>query len=377
MNNVQAIVLAAGKSTRFKTGTSKLLHKICGQEMILYGTRLLEALNIPTTAVVGFQKDVLIHTLNNNLKIPISIVEQTEQLGTGHAVACTQRLWNKDLILIMNGDMPLITSDIIETLYNKHIINDAVMSFVTSHHTEPSGYGRVVQNNSHISIVEARDYTGSINEAPYINAGIYLFNRAFLETYIQEIDQNNSKQEFYLTDLAKLASDAGQNVTTTVVPYDFIRGINTFKELWEVEHIKRSELIQHWMQNGVRFMMPLTTHIDLSVTIEPGTIIGAGAYITGTTSIGAHCSLGAHAVITNSILGDYVTTEPHCIIDDSKIQSHGHIGSHTHISKYSIVEEHMHVESFQKVTQRIISKNSSEEKISSQKHRQSLTSGAS
>ncbi len=105
--SLQAIILAAGKSSRFKTGKTKLLEKICGQEMILYPTRLLMSMDIPTTIVVGFDKEAVTKTVQLQLKnSTISFVTQEVQQGTGHAILCTKDYWSHDNILILNGDIP-------------------------------------------------------------------------------------------------------------------------------------------------------------------------------------------------------------------------------------------------------------------------------
>ena len=176
-NRVQAIVLAAGKSTRFNTGRTKLLEKICGQEMILYTTRVLEQLSVPITVVVGYQKDAIQQTISqrHHNTNSIKFVVQEEQCGTGHALMCTKLVWERDHILILNGDVPLVTTDIIHGLFETHTTKNADISFVIAHNADPAcgSYGRVVKNDGSIKIVEARDFDGDANEHCCINAGIY------------------------------------------------------------------------------------------------------------------------------------------------------------------------------------------------------------
>jgi len=181
--NLQAIVLAAGKSTRLNTGTTKLLQKICGQEMVLYATTLLKQLDISTTVVIGYQKDQVKETITKHHANTISFVVQEEPQGTGHAIMCTRADWKKDHILIMNGDAPLVTKDIIEMLYVKHLETNASISFVIAHNGDPSGsgYGRVLQENNSTKIVEANEFHGDIQDHCYINAGIYIVKKEFLE----------------------------------------------------------------------------------------------------------------------------------------------------------------------------------------------------
>src|SRR5579859_7750926 len=202
MQNIQALILAAGKSTRFKTGKSKLLQKICGQEMILYSTKLLETLHIPSTVVVGYQKEEIMDVLHANMQTPFNIIVQEEQRGTGHAVSCTQTTWHAENVLIINADVPLLTGDIIQDLYRKHQEKRAAISLVVTYSEDPSDTrGRVINDEGKYKIVEHTEFNGDASEHTCVNAGIYLIRREFLDSYISKLDQNNSKKEFYLTDL--------------------------------------------------------------------------------------------------------------------------------------------------------------------------------
>src|ERR1700733_13731738 len=121
---VQAIILAAGKSTRFNTEKTKLATTLCGQAMILFPTKLLEDLEISTTVVVGYQQELVKNIIIAEHGNTINFVTQEKQEGTGHALACTQEYWVQDHILVINGDVPLITEETISSLYNEHIKND-------------------------------------------------------------------------------------------------------------------------------------------------------------------------------------------------------------------------------------------------------------
>src|SRR3989304_9396563 len=136
-NKVRAIVLAAGKSTRFKTKKSKLLFKICGQTMILYPLRAIEALDIPMTLVLGHQSDIVKEAVVQAGVKNASFVIQEEQWGTGHAVLCTQSMWDKDNILILYGDTPLLTKDFLSQLVSEHESRKSVVSFFTSYVIDP------------------------------------------------------------------------------------------------------------------------------------------------------------------------------------------------------------------------------------------------
>src|SRR5205814_9220733 len=138
----------------------------------------------------------------------------------------------------------------------------------------------------HIAIVEAKDFSGDIKQHCCINAGIYLIKRGFLENYIATLNDNNASKEFYITDLVKIASQNNLSVITLQAPFDTIRGINTFQELAKVEEIKRHELINYWMDNGVRFSSSNQAHIDVDVMIGAGSYISVGVHLRKNTIVG-------------------------------------------------------------------------------------------
>ncbi len=353
MKNIQAIVLAAGKATRFNTGTTKLTQKICGQEMVLYLTKLLTHLKIPTTLVVGYQKEQVMETVKRQHEQAVSFVTQEEQLGTGHALMCTKSQWQSENLLILNGDMPLIAEDIIQGLYDKHCQTQAVMSFVVAHSEDPAGYsyGRVIQIDGSLQIVEAKHFDGDPHEHCFVNAGVYIVSRSFLEQAISEIKKNEKSREFYLTDLVQIASNHKKTVSTTLAAFDRIRGVNDLQELWAAEQIKRSELIRYWMSKGVRFTMPQAIHLDVQVSIGAGTTISGGVHLVGNCAIGSNCTIGAFSSLSEATIGDQVMIEPHCIISDATIGAHAHIGPFAHLHNQAIVKEHAHIESFTYTTQ--------------------------
>ena len=316
-NNIQAIVLAAGKSSRLKTGKNKLAQKICGQEMVLYSTKLLEQLKIPTTVIVGYQREVVQEIITKQHGDTIAYVIQEALRGTGHAVMESKEHWTYDHILVINGDMPLICESIVQDLYTQHIKTDATASFVIAHNPDPhTAYGRVIQNGAKIEIIEAKDFKGDINQACCINAGIYLFKRQFLQQNINKLKDNNASNELYLTDLIKIASDQNCIVATTVAHFDLVRGVNTFEELWAVEQIKKSELIKKFMHEGVRFICPQTTIVDVDVHIGPGTVIGAGVHVLNKTVIGKNCIIEPFSILDATAISDASVIPAYTVIKD-------------------------------------------------------------
>lgn len=337
MQEIQAIVLAAGKASRFKTGTSKLLEPICGQAMIVHVTQLLQQLQIPTIVIVGYQKEQLIQTIMDSNPAHIAFVEQREQKGTGHAVLCSQPTWTAENLLIINGDMPLISSALIAQLFERHQTTNATISFVVAHLQDPTGtaYGRVIQGKQ-VEIVEDRDFSGDKSAPCFINAGIYLVKRSFLEHAITTLHASSVTAELYVTDLVKKASHQGLHVELVATPFDTIRGVNTLEELWTAQQIIQQQIIYHWMSNGVRFDNPAITSIDAQVTIGAGTHLGAGVHISGNSSIGKQCVIAPYSIINNSILDDQSVVLSHCVLDKAHLKSHANVGPFAHIQNSTI-----------------------------------------
>lgn len=361
--NLHAIILAAGKATRFNTGNTKVIEKICGQPMILYPTRLLSSLNIDTTVVIGYQKKAVQKIITKTHAELIDFVVQEEQLGTGHALLCAQPHFKKDHILIMNADVPLINESLINNLYTKHIESQAAFSFVSAHHTDPqSRYGRVIKKDGIIEIVEAKHFNGDHNEHCCINAGIYIARKDFLDTYINTIQQTG--KEFYITDLVHIASQQGLPVAMMDAPFDVVRGVNNYEELWAVEQIQRAHLIKYWMQRGVRFFAAQTAHIDLNVTIGAGTFIGTGVHLLGETTIGKYCTIEAFSYITDSLIDDQATVKSHSLIEQSHIHEHALVGPFVHVGPKATIGEGSHIGNFVEIKKSTVGKGSKAKHLS-------------
>ncbi len=325
-SKIGAVILAAGKSTRFKTKKSKLLFSICGRPMIMYPVKVLEDLGLPITLVLGHQADQ-IQSLGEICSVKnLSSVVQKEQLGTAHAVACAADKWQQyDNVLIINGDMPLITKDLIKEAVEKHTQSCATLTFLSTLVLDPTSYGRVVELDGQFSVVEEKDCTFEQRQINKINAGVYVINTRWLVENINNI-QKSPSGEYYLPDLILMASKQGVIIKEIPVAYDDVRGVNNLQELWNVEQIKRSEFIKYWMSEGVRFELAQSIHIEIDVKIGPGSFIGTGAHLLGKTEIGEGCFVGAFSIIENTKIGDETTIHSHSVIQDSVIGKNVHIG---------------------------------------------------
>ncbi len=346
----QAIVLAAGKSTRFNTSKTKLSYPICGQEMIRFPLNLMHSLDIKTTVVVGYQKEV-IKDIIAKYNYPVDCVEQTIQKGTGHALLCTKNYWDAHRILILNGDAPLITEEQIKKLINHHTATKATISFIASYNADPSvtGYGRVISDGDTLSIVEQRDFTGDPAKECRLNAGVYLIDRSFLEETLPVLESHPSG-EIFITDLIKKASESGHRVEVVDIPFDYVRGINTLRELWVAERLVRSELINGWMDKGVRFSSPESVEIDLDVTIGPDSTIGFGVQLKKGTAIGSGVTIESFSVLDKASVSSHATIYSHSMISNSTIHSNAIVGPYARIHRNSTVHHEAVIGNFVEVS---------------------------
>lgn len=346
----QALILAAGRSRRFNTTQSKLTHTICGQKMIVYPFIVCDQLAIPTICVIGHQKEEIVNALTQASCMPPVYVEQKEQKGTGHAVACSQAWWDAENILIMNGDMPLVTGAILQALINRHERAQATVTFAVTDAPGGSHYGRVVRRDSHIAIVEAPHCTEELLKITRVNAGIYIFKRAFLETQLPLLPHHNN-DEIYITDLIEIACKRHEKIEMVEVPYERVQGINTLAELSIARRIKQQEVISYWMNQGVNIMDPESTSIDVNVSISRDSCVEPGVILEGTTSIGKNCTIGAYSIIKNSTIFDDCIVKSHCVIDASTVKEKAQIGPFAHLRNHAMVQEQAIIGNFVEVNQ--------------------------
>jgi bifunctional UDP-N-acetylglucosamine pyrophosphorylase / glucosamine-1-phosphate N-acetyltransferase len=333
INNVRAVVLAAGRSTRFKTKKSKQLYPICGAAMVLYPLRALESLGIPVSLVLGYQRDEIRREVEQVAVKDVTFVVQEEQKGTGHAVACTQQTWDKEHLLILNGDTPLMSKEILVQMINEHCAKDAAITFLTTTVADPKGYGRVITENGTLRIVEEKDCTPEQRKVSTVNAGFYIMKTSFVRDFVNCITKSSVTGEIYITELVKMACDAKLPVHTVSVPYDAVRGVNTLNELRDVDMIKRTELMKYWMARGVRFELSEDMHIDLGAEIGSGSVIGAGVHLIGKTKIGENCIVGPYSIIEDTFIGDEAEIGAYSFVQQCTIVGGIHIAPFTQVYK--------------------------------------------
>lgn len=233
MDNLKAIILAAGKGTRMKSDLPKVVHTISGKCLADYVIEAAKGAGAKEIClVVGYKKEVVQSSLTNT---DVSYVYQKEQLGTGHAVKCAKDFLNEDgTVMILFGDTPLITAETLKNLWKHHTEHNNTVTVLSSYMKDPTGYGRIIrdQNNYFVKSVEHKDATEAEKQIKEINSGMYLFDSRQLKEALELITPNNAQGEYYLPDTLTIIKDKGLKVDAYMLkdPTD-IMGVNDKEQL--------------------------------------------------------------------------------------------------------------------------------------------------
>ena len=310
-----AIILAAGKGTRMRSSLAKPLHKVGGHPMLGWSIDAATAAGAKGIVTVLSPGSESIQSWLNGA--PFTIQEQ--QLGTGNAVAAARDAVKTDdgIAVVMFADTPLVTAESIASL--AHAIEDgaslAVAAFEAS---DPSGYGRVVRDEKGniTGIVEDRDATSKQRTISLCNGGIMAARTPLLFDLIACINNDNAKKEYYLTDVIGLATDAGHQVTYSLIEEAEILGVNDRADLAKAEAELQERLRTAAMQSGVTLIAPETVFLSADaiiqpdVIIEPHVIIGKGCHIGEGTIIRAFSHLEGTRLGSCCIIGPYARLRP-------------------------------------------------------------------
>ncbi|MGD8504603.1 MAG: NTP transferase domain-containing protein [Syntrophobacterales bacterium] len=240
MNNVVALVLAAGKGTRMYSDLAKVLHPICGRPMLAYALAAVQQLGLARIlVVVGHQAERIQEVFAGS---PVEWVLQTEQLGTAHAVQCAlpHLTDHGGSVLICCGDTPLLTAETLRMFQVEHMNRGADLSVLSMLLDEPGSYGRVVRDSGGevSAIIEAKDANEQERTIREVNTGIYCASADLLRAVLPDVENANVQGEYYLTDLVQMSAKRGWNVqaVTASDPIEFL-GVNTNEELEAAERV--------------------------------------------------------------------------------------------------------------------------------------------
>lgn len=344
-----AIILAAGQGTRIKSNIPKVLHKVCGKEMVNHVIDNMREAEIEDVNVIIGNGSELVKESTKDRNVSYSL--QEEQLGTGHAVKCAKEfLQGKDgVVAVFTGDAPLTRVETIKKLIDEHIKKGNKATLLSAYVDDPTGYGRIIRDGEKVlRIVEHKDCNEEELKVNEMNAGMYCFDIKSLLSSLEELNNNNVQGEYYLTDVIGILKSKGEKVGALLTDYEDTLGVNSRAQLAEAERVLRKRINQFHLDNGVTLIDPNTTYIGVDAIIGEDTVIYPNNIIEGYTKIGEGCTILQNSRIKDSIIEDNVEIQASVILD-SKIGKNTTVGPFAYIRPESTIGESVRIGDFVEV----------------------------
>lgn len=325
-----AILLAAGKGTRMKSPLPKVLHPVAGLPMIQrVVTEVKRAGAKEIRAVLGFGESLVKSVVE---PLGVCCFHQKEQRGTGDAVRAAQPESLDGVVLIMNGDHPLVQAEELRRLVVEFEKSGDDLRVVTAVLKNPTGFGRVLRRQGQVcAIIEEKDASFETKKISEINTGIYLIRAKTLQTLLPQLKNENAQGEYYLTDIVALGLEGRASVGAVKAPLRFAFGVNSQAELAKASQIIFREKARQLMDQGVVMIDPRSTYIEDPVQIGPGSVIYPGVTIKGPSQLGSCCVVEPQAMLIRCELGNGVEVKAGTYIQEAKIGDQVQLGPYAHI----------------------------------------------
>jgi bifunctional UDP-N-acetylglucosamine pyrophosphorylase/glucosamine-1-phosphate N-acetyltransferase len=344
VHRLTVVILAAGEGKRMRSRQPKVLHPLCGRPLIAYPLRAAHALADRFVVVAPPDTPALRAALPDDVRM----VEQRERLGTGHAVLQAKAECGDGTILVLPGDMPLISAETLERLVTHHRESRAAATILTAVVDRPQGYGRVLRQGGRVKrVVEDRDATDDEKKVAEINTSVYCFEAQKLWATLAEVKPDNDQGEYYLTDVIGILNRRGARVEGVIVgdPREAL-GVNDRKQLAVAASVQRERTLDRLMEHGVTILDPATTYIEDTVTIGTDTVIYPHVVIEGASALGSDCVVGAGCHLSRATLSDRVILKPYCIISESVVDEDAILGPFCHLRPQAHVGAGAHIGNF-------------------------------
>jgi bifunctional UDP-N-acetylglucosamine pyrophosphorylase/glucosamine-1-phosphate N-acetyltransferase len=349
MMNCKAVILAAGLGTRMKSDIPKVLHTLGGKVLITWTIESCrEATGNDPYIVIGPEADEVRVAAGEGARF----VEQTERLGTGHAIlqAKGQLEGQSELVLVVNADLPLVQVDTLRRLIDAQMGNDGPLTLLTALSVESRGFGRILrgEDGAITGIIEEAHATPEERAIQELNVGAYCIEAVWLWEKLPQLPLS-PKGEYYLTDLVAKAVEGGERVADArVADLDEIIGINTRIHLAEAERAVRSRINRKWMLAGVTFQDPDTTYIGANVQLARDTILLPNTHLAGDTVVGKSCTLGPNTILRDTQVGDRCQIQV-SVLDGAILEDDVDVGPFAHLRKGAHLGKGVHMGNFGEV----------------------------
>lgn len=348
MHRPSVVILAAGKGKRMYSSLPKVLHPIAGEPMLAHVIRTARALD-PERLIVVYGHGG--EQVREAIREPdIVWVEQSEQLGTGHALKMAlPALPQSGSTLVLYGDVPLTRVDTLRTLLDAAGDGMAVLTDIVD---DPAGYGRIVRNEAGqaIAIVEDKDCTAAQRQIREINTGILSLPNAQLADWLGSLRNDNAQGEYYLTDVLAQAHGAGMAVGSAVVPHSWeAAGVNNKVQLAALERIHQQNIALRLMQDGATLLDP--ARIDVRGTLQCGrdVSIDVNCVFEGRVELGDNVRIGANCVLKNVSVAAGTQIAPFSLLEDASVGPDCRVGPYARLRPGAELAARVHIGNFVEV----------------------------
>jgi len=305
-----AVVLAAGRGTRFRSSTAKVLHRAAGRTLLGHVLGSLRPLGLERVLVVVSPdgEDVEAEVAAWDLQLPqvVTTVVQPEQHGTGDALDVALRALPEDItrVLVLPGDTPLLRPETLAALLA--VDAGVALGMLTTEVDDPDGYGRIIRDGAGavVGVVEDRDADAQQRRVREINAGMYVMDRATVQPLVAALESDNAQGERYLTDVVAALVAIGAGAETVHAPAAEVAGVNDRVQLADAAAVLRRRHLEQLMRSGVSVVDPAHTYVDVDVTVGAETVLMPGTILEGSTSIGSSAVIGPSSHLTDCTVGD-------------------------------------------------------------------------
>src|ERR687893_713372 len=332
-----AAVLAAGKGTRMRSNRAKVLHTICGVPMVNYAIAALGPVEPQRTlVVVGHQAEEVEAVLPPGV-VP---VVQEQQNGTGDAVRVALEAIDEEegILLVVNGDGPLISGRTLAELVERHRSAEVGATILVAELEDATGLGRVTEDAGVVRIVEEKDATELEKEIRLVNLGLYAFELSEIRQALALVGAENAQGELYLTDALEIIGRRSRAVTYRVKNLEEANLVNDRSQLALAEEIVRRRILDAHMRAGVTVRDPASTHIEASVEVGRDTVILPGSFLRGETKIGSDCVVGPSSDLLDTTVGDGAQVE-HSVGRGAVVGENVAVGPYSFLRPGTVLEE--------------------------------------
>jgi bifunctional UDP-N-acetylglucosamine pyrophosphorylase/glucosamine-1-phosphate N-acetyltransferase len=350
--SLAAVVLAAGKGKRLKSGTPKVLHPVVGRPLLWHATQnALAAKPSRLVFVLGDGADRVEQEVGSwGLEPAPVFVRQDAPLGTGHAVLAAEKAVGKaEDVLVVGGDFDPVAPGDVRALLRTHRRTGSAASILTADVDDPGGYARIVRDGTRlIEIVEGTDAPPELLERHEVSALVFAFRREDLYKALPLVGRENRQREYYLNAVIPILIDKGERVSAVRVDTGGMMGPNSRADLARLGALLRRRILERHLADGVSIADPASTYVDAGVRIGADTAILPNTFLEGATSIGSGATIGPSARIVDSSVGDGAQVQ-FSVVEQARIGARASVGPFAHLRRDAVLEDDSVVGNFVEV----------------------------